>query len=134
MQLIRTEYLTTDMLENLPLGQPTYEYNSDNDSLIHNGYEDTLVTFEASANNQAFAAITSQYYQIYADQTVGNYENLFQIQQGGALRNGDTPDNVYGIWDNIGTPYNYYGYSQADQFRITGSGTINLSDHAISRF
>jgi hypothetical protein len=112
--------------------RPTYEYNSDNDSLIHNGYEDTLVTFEASANNQAFAAITSQYYQIYADQTFGNYENLFQIQQGGALRNGDTPDNVYGIWDNIGTPYNYYGYSQADQFRITGSGTINLSDHAIS--
>lgn len=112
--------------------RPTYEFNADQDSLIHNGYEDTLVAFVPSANNVAFASITSQYYQIYADNPVGNYQNQFQIQQGGALRNGDVPDNVYGIWENIGTPYNYYGYSQADQFRITGSGTINLNNHAIS--
>ncbi|MBI3133930.1 MAG: carboxypeptidase regulatory-like domain-containing protein [Bacteroidetes bacterium] len=112
--------------------QPTYEFNADGDSLIHNGYEDTLVAFTASANNAAFAAITSQYYEIYANNVTGNYENQFQLQQGGALRNGDVPDNVYGIWENLGTPYNYYGYSQADQFRITGSGTINLNDHAIS--
>lgn len=112
--------------------QPTYEFNQDGDSLIHNGYEDTLVAFTPSANNVAFSAITSQYYQIYANNPTDNYENQFQLQQGGALRNGDVPDNVYGIWENIGTPYNYYGYSQADQFRITGSGTINLNDHAIS--
>ena len=111
---------------------PTYEYNQAGDSLIHNGYRDTLVDFFASNNNQAFAAITSQYYDIYAGQTFGNYENQFQLQQGGALRNGDVPDNVYGIWENIGTPYNFYGYSQEDQFRITGSGTINLNNHALS--
>lgn len=111
---------------------PTYEFNAGNDSLIHNGFRDTAVYFTPSTNNQAFAAITSQYYSIYAGQTEDNYENLFQIQQGGALRNGDQPQNVYGIWNNIGTPYNFYGYSQADQFRVTGSGTINLNDHAIS--
>jgi len=112
--------------------RPTYEFNQDGDSLIHNGYEDTLVAFNPSANNQALAAITSQYYEIYAGQTAGNYENQFQLQQGGALRNGDVPNNVYGIWENIGTPYNFYGYSQQDQFRITGSGSVNLSDHSIS--
>ena len=111
---------------------PTYEFNQDGDSLIHNGYQDTLVAFNPSANNEAFAAITSQYYEIYAGQPFGNYENQFQLQQGGALRNGDRPSNVYGIWENIGTPYNFYGYSQQDQFRITGSGAINLSDHSIS--
>lgn len=112
--------------------RPTYEFNQDGDSLIHNGYEDTLVAFTPSANNVAFASITSQYYEIYADQVEGNYQNQFQLQQGGALRNGDVPDNVYGIWENIGTPYNYYGYSQADQFRITGSGSVTLNNHSLA--
>ncbi|MEX1001509.1 MAG: TonB-dependent receptor [Crocinitomicaceae bacterium] len=112
--------------------EKTYEYNDAGDSLIHNGFNDTLVEFTPSATNEAFAAITSQYYQIYAGQPVEHYENLNQIQQGGALRNGDLPQSVYGIWNNLGTPYNFYGYSQDDQFRITGSGSINLNDHAIS--
>ena len=112
--------------------ETTYEFNQAGDSLIHNGFNDTVVYYTPSATNEAFAAITSQYYQIYAGQTEGNYENLFQIQQGGGLRNGDLPQSVYGIWNNLGTPYNFYGYSQADQFRITGSGSINLNDHSIS--
>jgi len=112
--------------------ETTYEFNQAGDSLIHNGFNDTLVEFTPSATNEAFASITSQYYQIYAGQTTNNYENLFQIQQGGALRNGDLPQSVYTIWNNFGTPYNFYGYSQADQFRVTGSGSINLNDHSIS--
>lgn len=112
--------------------ETTYEFSANGDSLIHNGFNDTLVAFTPSATNEAFAAITSQYYQIYAGQPTNNYENLFQIQQGGALRNGDLPQSVYGIWNNLGTPYNFYGYTQNDQFRVTGSGSINLNDHAIS--
>ncbi|MBD3636048.1 MAG: carboxypeptidase regulatory-like domain-containing protein [Crocinitomicaceae bacterium] len=112
--------------------EKTYEFNAEGDSLIHNGFNDTLVQFTPSTTNEAFAAITSQYYSIYAGQPEDHYENLFQIQQGGALRNGDVPQSVYGIWNNLGTPYNGYGYSQADQFRITGSGSINLNDHSIS--
>lgn len=112
--------------------ETTYEFSGNGDSLIHNGFNDTLVAFDPSTNNVAFAAITNQYYEIYANQVEDNYENLFQIQQGGALRNGDVPQSVYGIWSNIGTPYNFYGYSQADQFRVTGSGAINLNNHSIS--
>ncbi|WP_070137531.1 TonB-dependent receptor [Crocinitomix algicola] len=112
--------------------ETTYEFNQAGDSLIHNGFRDTLVRFTPSTTNEAFAAITSQYYDIYAGDPVGHYENLFQIQQGNGLRNGDVPQNVYGIWENMGTPFNSYGYSQADQFRVTGSGTVNLNDHAIS--
>lgn len=110
----------------------TYEFNQANDSLIHNGFNDTLVRFTPSANNAALAAVTSQYFDIFAGDPVDHYENLFQIEQGNGLRNGDVPQSVYGIWNNLGTPFNFYGYSQADQFRITGSGTINLNDHAIS--
>ena len=112
--------------------ETTYEVSAGGDSLIHNGFNDTLVEFTPSATNEAFAAITSQYYEIYAGQPFNNYENLFQIQQGGALRNGDLPQSVYGIWNNIGTPYNFYAFQQNDQFRITGSGSINLNNHSIS--
>ncbi|MCH2234617.1 MAG: carboxypeptidase regulatory-like domain-containing protein [Crocinitomicaceae bacterium] len=112
--------------------EPTYSFNSAGDSLLMDGFRETIVNFTPSTNNEALAAITSQYYTIYADQPEGNYENILQLQQGGALRNGDTPFNIYGIWNNIGTPFNNYGYSQNDQFRITGSGTINLNNHAIS--
>ena len=112
--------------------EKTYEFNQNNDSLIMTGFNDTLVEFTPSTNNQAFAAITSQYFDIYAGDPEGNYENLFQIEQGNGLRNGDVPQTVYGIWDNLGTPFNFYGFNQQDQFRITGSGTINLNDHAFS--
>jgi outer membrane receptor protein involved in Fe transport len=112
--------------------ETTYGFNDAGDSLIHDGFKDTLVEYIPDPDNEALAAITSQYYQIYADQVQGRYENLFQLQQGGGLRNGDTPQSVYGIWGNIGVPYNSYGYSQADQFRVSGSGSINLNDHSIS--
>ena len=96
----------------------TYESSTGGDSLIHNGFNDTLVVFTPSEVNQPFAAQTSQYYNLYEGQVEGNYENLNQISAGFGLRNGDSPQNVYGIWNNLGTPYNFYGVSQNDQLRI----------------
>ncbi|MGV6860486.1 MAG: carboxypeptidase-like regulatory domain-containing protein [Putridiphycobacter sp.] len=111
---------------------PTYTLSSGGDSLVLDGYKDVNVDFTPSAENGPLAAQTSQYFALNEGDVVGNTENLFQIQAGGGLRNGDIPSSVYSIWANMGTPYNGYGYSQNDQFRITGSGTINLSDHALT--
>jgi hypothetical protein len=110
----------------------SYEASAGGDSLIHNGFEDYLVEFTPSDDNPAFSAITSQYYNIYDGQVEGQYENLNDIRAGGALVNGDPLANVYGLWSNTGTPYSTYRFGQNDQLRITGSGTINLNDHAIS--
>ncbi|TXI88115.1 MAG: TonB-dependent receptor [Crocinitomicaceae bacterium] len=110
----------------------SYEFNSSTLSFIHNGFRDVVVDFTPSETNAALAAITTQYYNIYADNPIGNYENLFQIQQGNALRNGDQPQSVYGLWENIGTPYNYFGKTENDQFRVTGSGSVNIGDHSLS--
>lgn len=112
--------------------RPSYEFNSTTQTYVHNGFQDVVVEFIPSEANAALAAITTQYYNIYAGNPVGHYENLFQIQQGNALRNGDAPQNVYGIWNNIGTPYNYFGKTENDQFRVTGSGSVNIGDHSIS--
>jgi hypothetical protein len=112
--------------------RPSYEFDADKNMYIHNGYRDLEVAFSPSETNAALAAITTQYYDIYAGEPEGRYENLFQIQQGNALRNGDSPSSVYQIWSNIGTPYNYFGKSENDQFRVTGSGSVNIGDHSIS--
>lgn len=117
--------------------RPSYEtYDSNGDGVVdsykHNGFKDVQVDFTASETNANLAAITSQYYQIYANDPIGHYENLFQIQQGRALRNGDQPTSVYDIWSNIGTPYNYFGKTENDQFRVTGSGSVNIGDHSLT--
>ncbi len=113
---------------------PSYDSPSEANGYryVHNGFDDIQVDFIPSETNPALAAITEQYYNIFEDDPSGNYENLFQIQQGNALRNGDTPQSVYDIWSNIGTPYNFFGKTENDQFRVTGSGSVNIGDHAIS--
>lgn len=112
--------------------RPSYEFNSTTQTFVHNGFQDVVVDFTPSETNAALAAITTQYYNIYQGNPIGNYENLFQIQQGNALRNGDQPQSVYDLWGNIGTPYNYFGKTENDQFRVTGSGSVNIGDHSIS--
>lgn len=111
---------------------PSYEFDNNTLTYTHNGFRDVIVDFTPSETNSALAAITSQYYNIYAGNPGGHYENLLQIQQGRALRNGDLPSDVYGIWNNIGTPSNGFGKTENDQFRITGSGSVNIGDHSIS--
>ena len=111
---------------------PSYEFNSVTQTYVHNGFRDNEVSFTPSETNATLAAITTQYYNIYQDDPVGHYENLFQIQQGNALRNGDVPGSVYSIWSNIGSPYNYFGKTENDQFRVTGSGQVNIGDHVFS--
>lgn len=112
--------------------RPSYSFDPTLLAYVHDGFKDVRVDFTPSETNAALASITNQYYNIYADDPIGNYENLFQIQQGNALRNGDSPQSVYNIWSNIGSPYNYFGKTENDQFRITGSGSVNIGDHSIS--
>ena len=112
--------------------RPSYEYDPITQTYIHNGFKDVEVDFTPSETNAALAAITTQYFDIYEGNPIGRYENLFQIQQGNALRNGDAPSSVYGIWSNIGAPYNGFGKSENDQFRVTGAGSVIIGDHSIS--
>ena len=112
--------------------QRSYQFNPSTGALEQNGWEDTLVTFEASEVNPDLAAITQQYYTIYANQKEDHYENMDQIKLGNALRNGDQPQSVYDVWNNIGTQYNGYGKTDATQFRITASGNADVGNHALT--
>jgi hypothetical protein len=116
---------------------PSYTFNPNDvgnglPGFQHDGFKDVVVDFTPSDINPELAAITTQYYRIYNGQPAGHFENLNQIFAGNALRNGDIPNSVYSIWSNIGTPYNGFGKNENDQFRVTGSGSVNIGDHSVS--
>jgi hypothetical protein len=98
---------------------------------VQSGVNDVEVTFTPSDVNADVAAITSQYFNLY-DNVEGNYENFTQLLDGNALINGMAPANVYGLWDNVGTAYNFSSKRNETQFRVTGIGSADVGDHAIS--
>ncbi len=112
--------------------RPSYAWDAKKLAYVQNGREEVRVDFTPSTTNKDLSSITSQYYSIYQNNPFGFYQNLTQINAGNALRNGDTPQDVYGIWNNMGTPYNGFYKQQQNQFRLTGSGSVNIGDHSIT--
>ena len=111
----------------------TYSFNDAGDSLIQNTVpRDINVDFTPSDYNPALAAITQQYFRDNEGSPVGRFENLTQVQQGNALRNGDLPGGPYGIWGALGGPFNSFSKSEAEQFRVTGSASMVIGGHNIS--
>jgi len=111
---------------------PSFISDGATESRTQDGTKEVKVDFVPSATNSTLAAITTQYYSIYDNLPVGHYENLNQISQGNALRNGDVPDNVYGIWNNIGSPFNNFSKIENTQIRFSGSGSVNIGDHSLT--
>jgi outer membrane receptor protein involved in Fe transport len=116
--------------------EPTYQLGFD-DSLnlfgwLQGPYNDTLIEFTGSDINPNLSAYTEQYYGLFPD-AEGNYENLTQIEADrGALRNGDAPDNVYGLWRGSGYQGNEYSKFDQTQFRIAANGSVDIKNHSIS--
>jgi hypothetical protein len=97
---------------------------------IHDGFRDTLVTFQADTlTNPTTAAYTQQYYRLKGDDVFGNYENLFQIQANNGLLNGMRPGNVYALWFNTGREYNGYQRDRQEQFRVLTSFNADIKNH-----
>ena len=117
---------------------PTYQFvdgvDGDGNSFQyfeHDGFRDDATSFVPSNVNSSFAAITSQYYQLYANDP-SMTASLTDIVNGNALRNGDRPGNVYGIWENFGVPFGTYSKFQQEQYRATGSATMNIGGHSVT--
>jgi outer membrane receptor for ferrienterochelin and colicin len=114
----------------------SYEYNTSNNRFVHNGWEDTLVTFQASQWNPELAAINNQYFTLfdqgsYSQQEDSPYESLLAVQNGNALLNGQVPAETYGLWSYAGSQGNTYSTSNNTQFRISAAGSGDIGDHAL---
>lgn len=113
--------------------ESNYSYSYTLDPVTGNYYNDANpyqngVTFTASENNPDLARFTSQVYELRNN----NIRSNDDILNFNGLLNGYSPVSVYNLWSSFGTPYNgFYKYNNA-QFRVTGSGSVILKDHALS--
>lgn len=98
---------------------------------MQDGFQDLNVSFEPGEVNPVLSKYTDRYYNLY-DPFSFHYMNDVLIQNGGGLLNGDQPDPIYGLYNAPGTQYNSYSKSDANQFRISASGSADIKDHEIS--
>ena len=108
--------------------QNSYEYDATANTYVHNGFQEIGADFTASDKNADLAGVTRQFYEF----NKGRVFALDQVLSGQALRNGDGPRSVYGLFTNLGSQPGSYGYGSFGQFRVTASGSANVGDHAIS--
>ncbi len=135
-------------------------YNLEQDSVffrqawIHQNWEDTLIGFTPSGDNEALANYTSQYYELYGwegydaegnpvfdpeqardpnDPTRTNkfLSDVTTMRTNGALFNGDQPRSVIGMWDGPATQYNRNQRTIENQYRLSASGSADIGDHNI---
>ncbi|OFX28513.1 MAG: hypothetical protein A2033_01765 [Bacteroidetes bacterium GWA2_31_9] len=101
-----------------------------NGVMQHDGYMDTLVVFTPGELNPEMATVTDNYFHLFSDPN--KYMNFLNVENGGALLNGQQPRKIYDYWRNPGTQYNQYVKSQRDQFRLSASGSADVKNHEIS--
>ncbi len=101
-----------------------------------NGFNDVSYKFTPGDKNPSATAYTTQFYALTNPLFI---RNIFDVENGRALGNGDQPASVYSLWSNTGTAQitqqnnvlaNYYKQQQ-DQFRIFSNFSADIKDHAI---
>ncbi len=98
---------------------------------IHNGFADTLVTFEQTDINPILSNYTQSYYDSYTT-AAGHYRNLDEILLGGGIINGFLGETTsYGLWTNVGMPYNSYSHFETTQLGISATASADIGNHGI---
>ena len=59
------------------------------------------------------------------------YASLTNIQGNNGLINGQLPNDTYGLWNYYGGQSNNYSVGSNKQFRVSGTGSADIGDHAI---
>ena len=118
------------------LGSDTINGTVYNNVWLQNNWQDTAYTFQAADVNPVVARYTEQYYEFYPDKgdwrfpQTGNWLNYNQVQLYGGLLNGQSPDNVYTMWTNVGTQYNGYSVADNTQVSLSANASADIGNHA----
>ena len=87
--------------------------------------------FEASDANPLLANYTQSYYDFFHANVGENLNPTLDHIGFSALRNGDTPPDVYGLWWNSGYP-NYLTYEYTEQKQtFSGSASADIGNHSL---
>ncbi|MBE9481299.1 MAG: carboxypeptidase-like regulatory domain-containing protein [Bacteroidetes bacterium] len=121
---------TTHKMPTFQLGADTIHGQPYQNVWLLNSWDyDTLVEFDPFDCNPLVANYTSSYYDLYAGQPVGNYQNFDQIQLGGGLLNGQGPPRIYGLYNTPGTLQAGYGVTDLTQFSVNAAGAADIGNH-----
>ncbi|MCX6296225.1 MAG: carboxypeptidase regulatory-like domain-containing protein [Bacteroidetes bacterium] len=93
-----------------------------------NGYQDVSLSFTPGDANPTGTPYTTQFYDYFG---ASNVVNIFDVQSGLGLANGDRPRNVYSAWYNTGRQYNGYSLEDKTQFRVFANFSADIKRHAI---
>lgn len=88
---------------------------------------DTAVRFTPGTANPTSANYTRQFFD-FSNNDVGN---VSEVLNGGALINGTTPQVLYSLWRDVGTPYNFYTKSSEDQASFNLSLNGKIKNHSL---
>jgi hypothetical protein len=90
-----------------------------------------LYDYEPGELNPILANYTSSYYDVYANDPVGHWDNIENVRTFGGLVNGDQPASVYGMWTSMGAVNNGYSFQDLSQFRVSAQGSASIKDHSL---
>jgi len=115
---------------------PFYQFRTQNDTIPESGYymeglSTRQVLFTPGTQNPELAAYTASFYNFHNANGIPVVSGD-QIDASGGLRNGRTPQTVYNLYNAIGTPFGTYQTFDVNQFRITGSGSADIGNHALT--
>ncbi|HRH38112.1 MAG TPA: TonB-dependent receptor, partial [Flavobacteriales bacterium] len=119
---------------------------------VQTGDRDTLVTFAPGSQNPDLAALDQFYFNalpreafplpllfganVQGGDYIGYYQDLPALQQRRVLLNGDRPQSLYDMWNNIGYIDDpdgaEYRLRRNDQIRFTATGSADIGQHAVS--
>ena len=112
---------------------PNYAYRSDTlngGAWFQNSFRDLSVNFTPDPTNGDLAAVTNDFFNF---NNANGYivHSLNDVSLGNALRNGDSPENLYNLYRNIGYRNNQYTQFDENSYRFTVTGSADLGNHAL---
>lgn len=109
---------------------PNLGFDFATNKIVHEGYTDTLITFEASDVNKEASNYTTQFYD-FAQEDNSKINSFDDIRQGLGLINGDRPSNIYSLWYNTGRQFGGYGVGESEQFSVTANFNADIKRHQL---
>lgn len=95
-------------------------------------WQDVGVNFRPGPHNEVLANYTTTFFNLIEGGRLQNQaRNWEDIIQGGGLVNGFNPNNIYGLWGNVGTVQSGFQDFRNSQFRFTGSVTFDIKNHSL---
>ena len=111
-----------------------YEYKYDSisgkEAYHMNNWADTLVTFQPGESNPVYANYTEKIYSFF-DNPIGHYENKNNIISNNGLLNSMQPNDVYGLWANVGTLQSAYSQEKNDQIGLDIEVSTDIGNHEV---